>query len=149
MQHRQIGHIQEGVVVDHIRSDMFYKAMKILQIESKDPKISMANRYESAKVGEKGFMKIEGIDISQEEFNLLSLIAPSCTISWIRKGQVERKERVEIPGVVEGIVDCMHASCISREPGVKSRLLYDETKDRFQCYYCRHYFDRGDLRIRI
>lgn len=149
MKDRQVGYIQNGIVIDHIESSMFYKAMKILRLDQRNPRVSMANRYDSTKMGEKGLIKIEGVDISEAELNLLSLIAPSSTISWIKDGKVKNQKRVHIPGVVEGIVDCTHASCVSKEPGVTSKLSYDAKRDRFECYYCGNYSDRNEIKVRI
>ena len=136
-----ISKIKEGTVIDHISSGKALLVLKILGIGSKTKEtVSMAMNVPSKKMGRKDIVKVEGKFINKEELNRIALIAPGATINLIRDYRVDKKFKVHLPRIVEGILKCPNKSCISncsKEP-VISRFYVNlhENKVIAKCYYC-------------
>jgi aspartate carbamoyltransferase regulatory subunit len=143
MKEVKISAIKNGTVIDHIRSGMALKVLKILGITEKsvDSTISVAMHVQSKKAGWKDIVKIEDRELDAQEVNKIALIAPSASINIIRNFNVAEKRRVSLPNVVIGIAKCSNPTCItnSKEPiePVETEFIV-ESKDppRLKCKYC-------------
>ncbi len=136
-----ISKIKEGTVIDHIDAGKALLVLKILGInENTRENVSMAMNVPSKKMGKKDIVKVEGKFISEEELNKIALISPNATINLIKDYEIQKKFKVKLPKVVEGILTCPNRMCISntsREP-IKSRfyISVDEEGVAAKCHYC-------------
>jgi aspartate carbamoyltransferase regulatory subunit len=132
----RVGKIENGTVIDHVTGGQALNVLAILDIDgSGGEEISVGMNVPSERVGRKDIVKVEGRELSQEEVDVLSLIAPDATINIVRNYDVVEKHRVERPEEVVGVLSCPNANCITtaHEP-VDSRFAILE--DGVRCAYC-------------
>ncbi|MFC6733021.1 MULTISPECIES: aspartate carbamoyltransferase regulatory subunit [unclassified Haladaptatus] len=132
----RVSKIKSGTVIDHIPGGQALNVLAILGIDgSTGEAVSVGMNVPSDRLGRKDIVKVESRELSQEEVDVISLIAPMASINIIRDYEVERKHRVERPGSVEGVLECPNPSCITneREP-VKTRFTVLD--DAVRCNYC-------------
>src|SRR6056297_940611 len=132
----RVSKITQGTVIDHITGGQALNVLAILGIDgSRGEEVSVGMNVPSDRLGRKDIVKVEGRELSQNEVDVLSLIAPDATINIVRDYDVVEKHRVERPDTVEGILSCPNAGCITAadEP-VASR--FDVLSDGVRCVYC-------------
>lgn len=131
-----VGRIREGTVIDHITAGEALNVLKILGITGTTTEsLSIATNVSSRQVGKKDIVKVEGRELLTEEVDRIALIAPRATINIIRDYEVVEKKGVEIPRVLEGVIQCPNPGCISNtsEP-IRSRFEVGERG--LHCLYC-------------
>ena len=135
-QQLRVSKIQNGTVIDHIAGGQALNVLAILGIDgTSGDSVSVAMNMPSDRLGHKDVVKVEGRELSQNEVDVLSLIAPAATINIIRDYEVVEKGRVERPSVVEGILECPNHNCITTEnEPVDSRFAVSD--DGVRCEYC-------------
>lgn len=132
----RVSKIRNGTVIDHVRAGQALNVLAILGIDgSEGESVSVGMNVPSDRLANKDIVKVEGRELSQDEVDVLSLIAPDATINIVRDYDVVEKHRVERPETVEGILRCPNAGCITNadEP-VTSR--FDVLSDGVRCAYC-------------
>ena len=135
-----ISKIKEGTVIDHINAGKALLVLRILGIRpgSKET-VSMVMNVPSEKMGKKDIVKVEGKFIGEKELNKIALIAPKATINLIKDYDIQKKFKVTLPEMIEGILKCPNRNCItnSREPIIPRFYVFVEN-DRVvaKCYYC-------------
>lgn len=132
----RVSKIRNGTVVDHIAAGQALNVLAILDIDTDSGEtVSVGMRVPSDRLGSKDIVKVEGRELSQDEVDVLSLIAPAATINIVRDFDVVEKHRVERPNVVTGVLSCPNRHCITTgdEP-VDSR--FDVLDDGIRCQYC-------------
>jgi aspartate carbamoyltransferase regulatory subunit len=135
-QELRVSKIRDGTVVDHIAAGQALNVLAILGIDTDSGEtVSVGMRVPSDRLGSKDIVKVEGRELSQDEVDVLSLIAPAATINIVREFDVVEKHRVERPDVVAGILSCPNHHCITTEDEpVESR--FDVLDDAIRCQYC-------------
>ncbi|MFB6223791.1 MAG: aspartate carbamoyltransferase regulatory subunit [Haloarcula sp.] len=135
-QELRVSKIQNGTVIDHIAGGQALNVLAILGIDgTSGDSVSVAMNMSSDRLGQKDVVKVEGRELSQNEVDVLSLIAPAATINIIRDYEVVEKRRVERPSVVEGVLECPNRNCITTEDEpVDSRFAVAD--DGVRCEYC-------------
>ena len=86
----------------------------------------------------KDILKIENVELSDEEANRVALVSPQATINIIANGNVVKKFNAEAPTVVEGILKCSNPNCISNqnEPVSSEFHIGPDEAHRYICTYC-------------
>ncbi|WP_255195880.1 aspartate carbamoyltransferase regulatory subunit [Halorarius litoreus] len=132
----RVSKIENGTVIDHVPGGQALNVLAILGIDgSGGEEVSIGMNVPSDALGRKDVVKVEGRELSQNEVDVLSLIAPRATINIIRDFEVVEKLRVERPERVKGVLSCPNANCISTgdEP-IES--TFDVLDDGVRCAYC-------------
>jgi aspartate carbamoyltransferase regulatory subunit len=132
----RVSKIRNGTVIDHVTGGQALNVLAILGIDGTgDDSVSIGMNVPSDKLGYKDIVKVEGRELSQDEVDVLSLIAPDASINIIREYEVAEKHRVDRPDVVEGVLSCPNPSCITtdNEP-VSSR--FEVLENAVRCTYC-------------
>lgn len=132
----RVSKIEDGTVIDHITGGQALNVLAILGIDSSSGEaVSVGINVPSDRLGRKDIVKVEGRELSPEEVDVLSLIAPAATINIVRDFEVVEKSRVERPDEVVGVLSCPNANCITTgaEP-VESHFAVLE--DGVRCVYC-------------
>ncbi|MDE6351890.1 MAG: aspartate carbamoyltransferase regulatory subunit, partial [Muribaculaceae bacterium] len=83
--------LQNGTVIDHIPSEMLFKAVKLLGIESLGTQLTIGNNLASKKLGTKGIIKVADVYFPEAVLNRLALIAPDAVVNIIRYFDVVEK----------------------------------------------------------
>lgn len=132
----RVSKIEDGTVIDHITGGQALNVLAILGIDgTSGEEVSIGINVPSDRLGRKDIVKVEGRELSQNEVDVLSLIAPAATINIVRDFEVVEKHRVTRPETVSGVLSCPNANCITTgdEP-VESR--FDVLEDGVRCTYC-------------
>jgi len=132
----RVSKIKSGTVIDHITGGQAMNVLTLLGIDgSEGEAVSVAMNVPSDRLGHKDVVKVESRELSQDELDVLALIAPDATINIIRDYEVVEKNRVERPERVVGVLECPNRACISRtdEP-VASK--FEVLPGGVRCEYC-------------
>jgi len=132
----RVSKIRSGTVIDHVRAGQALNVLSILGIDgSGGEEISVGMNVPSDALARKDIVKVEGRELSQDELDVLSVIAPDATINIVRDYDVVEKNRVERPERVTGVLVCPNRNCITTadEP-VES--AFEVLDDGVRCEYC-------------
>lgn len=141
--------ISDGTVIDHISAGRALKVLSILGITGEEGyMVSLVMNVYSKKLGKKDIVKFEGRELSSEEVNKISLVAPTATINIIRNYEVVEKRKVELPERVEGIIRCVNPNCVTNAPREAVRPIFKVLSReplKLACEYCGEYLTEEDV----
>ncbi len=132
----RVSKIRDGTVIDHVHGGQALNVLAIIGIDgSEGEEVSIGMNVPSDRLARKDIVKVEGRELSQDEVDVLSLIAPDASINIIRDYEVIEKHRVERPEVVTGVLSCPNPGCITTagEPVISTFEVLD---DAVRCAYC-------------
>jgi len=137
--------IENGTVIDHISKGKALKVYDVLNL-NEDQTITIAMNVPSKKNGKKDILKIEGIELSKEDVNKISLISPNATINIIKNGMVVKKFKVEIPDKIEGILKCTNPNCITQIENIVGKFKVEEKEPlKIRCIYCEKFLNSIEI----
>lgn len=138
-----IGVLNQGIVIDHIKVGGAMKIYSYLNLENRDVSVAIIKNAKSNKMGKKDIIKIEGT-LDELDFDILGALDHTLTINIIDDGKIIEKKRLKLPEHVSNILKCKNPRCItSIEPGLThSFKLTDRTNGVYRCIYCEQAFDR-------
>jgi aspartate carbamoyltransferase regulatory subunit len=145
----RVSKIKNGTVIDHITSGQALDVVKLLGINGRSGGVvTIAMNVPSRTLGLKDVVKVEGRELLSEEVDKIALIAPHASINIIRNFRVSEKQRVKLPTIIHGTINCANPTCISsndREP-VKP-IFYVEKEEPLilKCHYCGHIMEKEDI----
>ncbi|RQG93860.1 aspartate carbamoyltransferase regulatory subunit [Natrarchaeobius chitinivorans] len=132
----RVSKIRNGTVIDHVNGGQALNVLAILGIDgSEGEELSVGMNVPSDRLARKDIVKVEGRELSQDEVDVLSLIAPDATINIVREYEVVEKHRVERPDVVEAVLSCPNPGCITTE-GEPVTSRFEVLEDGVRCSYC-------------
>jgi len=146
MKELMVKKINNGSVIDHITVGAGLKVINILNITSDETAVLLIN-VESKKLGRKDIVKIENRELTENEINKISLIAPNATLNIIKNGEVKEKRRVSLPNFLEDVIKCPNSNCItnSNEP-VKTKFFFEKKEPiKLRCFYCEKLFNSEEI----
>ena len=125
-----------GIVIDHIKQGEGYRIFKQLGLGTLDDVVVLMRNVPSRKMGKKDLIKIE----TDMEVNLdvLGLIDPNATVTYVKDGRSVKKVRLSLPKQVDGILQCKNPRCISNQEHIENVrfTLVDPQKKAYACEYC-------------
>jgi aspartate carbamoyltransferase regulatory subunit len=138
-----IGVLNQGIVIDHIKVGGAMKIYSYLDLENKDVSVAIIKNAKSSKMGKKDIIKIEGT-LEDLDLDILGALDHRITINIIDDGKIIEKKNPTLPEHVSNILKCKNPRCItSVEPGLShSFKLTDRTNGVYRCIYCEQAFDR-------
>lgn len=132
-----VGKIDEGFVIDHIRPGMGLMLYHDMGLNKLDCSVAIIQNASSKKMGKKDIIKVE---TSIDNFNLdiISLLDHNATIDVIKDGEIIDKPRLPLPKEVKNIIRCKNPRCISSiEQGLDQIfVLTDADTATYRCKYC-------------
>ncbi|MFC1688682.1 aspartate carbamoyltransferase regulatory subunit [Pseudomonadota bacterium] len=133
----KVQRIEHGTVIDHILPGKAFDVLRVLGI-SNDRSMSILINSHSRKGGTKDILKIEDVELSDEEASRLALVSPHATINIIVQGEVVKKFNAEAPELVRGVLSCSNPNCISNqnEPIQSEFRLSKDADHGYVCSYC-------------
>jgi len=132
----RVSKIENGTVIDHITGGQALNVLALLGIDgSAGEAVSVVMNVPSDRLGRKDVLKVENRELSEDELDVLSLIAPEATINIIREYEVIEKKRVDRPDRVVGVLTCDNRECITNtnEP-VDAK--FEVLPEGVRCEYC-------------
>lgn len=138
-----IGVLNQGIVIDHIKAGGAMKIYSYLDLENKDCSVAIIKNAKSSKMGKKDIIKIEGT-LEDLDLDILGALDHEITIDVIENGVIIEKKNPKLPVRVNNVLKCKNPRCItSAEPGlVHTFKLTDRTNGIYRCIYCEQAFDR-------
>ena len=141
--------IPDGSVIDHIAAG---KALSVLRLLG-DPQengftIALVMNVRSSKMGKKDIVKVEGVEISQEQVQKLALIAPRASVNIVRSYRVTAKRNAVPPRTLRGILSCTAPTCVSvREKDSAPSIFFisGQSPLRYRCKYCGREIDEKEI----
>ena len=137
-----IGGLNEGVVIDHIKEGSAMKIYEYLNLEKQDCSVAIIKNAKSSKMGKKDIIKIEGpITV---DLDILGVLDPNLTLDIIKDGKIVAKRNPNLPVQVTGIIRCKNPRCItSIEQELPHRFrLANKEKGLYRCIYCEQAYKR-------
>ena len=132
----KIGHIENGIVLDHITAGKAMEIYNVLKLGKLDCTVAMIKNANSPKMGKKDIIKISThMDI---DLDILGYLDPGITVNVIRDGEVAEQKKLALPERVVGVIKCKNPRCItSVEQGIVHEFkLADRKKGIYRCIYC-------------
>jgi aspartate carbamoyltransferase regulatory subunit len=132
----RVSKIRSGTVIDHITGGQALNVLAILGIDgTRGETVSVGMNVPSDRLGRKDIVKVEGRELSQNEVDVLSLIAPAATINIVRDFDVVDKARVERPESVDGVLECPNRNCVTTE-NEPIETHFEVLDEGVRCAYC-------------
>ncbi len=138
-----IGVLNQGIVIDHIKAGGAMKIYSYLDLENKDCSVAIIKNAKSNKMEKKDIIKIEGT-LNDLDLDILGALDHQITIDVIENGQIIEKRNPTLPSHVNNVLKCKNPRCItSVEQGLThSFKLTDRENGIYRCIYCEQAFDR-------
>ncbi len=138
-----IGVLNQGIVIDHIKAGGAMKIYSYLDLENKDVSVAIIKNARSNKMNKKDIIKIEGT-FHELDLDILGALDHQITINIIENGVIVEKKNPKLPERVTNMLKCKNPRCItSVEPGlVHNFQLTDRKNGVYRCVYCEQSFDR-------
>jgi aspartate carbamoyltransferase regulatory subunit len=138
-----IGVLNQGIVIDHIKAGGAMKIYSYLDLENKDVSVAIIKNAKSNKMGKKDIIKIEGL-LNELDLDILGALDHQITINIIENGEIIEKKNPTLPEQVSNVLKCKNPRCItSVEPGIVHAFkLTDRANGIYRCVFCEQAFDR-------
>ena len=124
-----VGKINEGFVLDHIKAGKSLSLYHHLQLDKKDCTVAMIMNAQSEKMGKKDILKVE-CDIEEMDMDVLAVIDHNITVNVIKDGEIVAKKELTLPKEIKNIYKCKNPRCISSiEQELPQIFVLDEKKE--------------------
>ena len=137
----KIGHIENGIVLDHITPGNGMNIYNVLKLDKLDCTVALIKNAASSKMGRKDIIKISTqLDIDTD---ILGYLDPGVTVNIIHDGEVVDRRSLELPERVVGVIKCKNPRCITsvEQEIVHEFKLADRNKKVYRCIYCEQKAD--------
>ncbi len=131
-----VSKLKKGIVLDHITAGHGFKVFQQLGLDKLSDVVVLMRNVDSGRMGKKDLIKIE-TDLPLD-FDVLGLLDPGITVSYVENGVCVRKQRLSLPERVTGILQCKNPRCISQSENVEPIhfTLVDAKTKEYACEYC-------------
>jgi len=139
-----IGGLNQGVVIDHIKAGGAMEIYRYLNLEKSDCCVAIIKNAKSNKMGKKDIIKIEGpISIN---LDILGVLDDTLTINVIEDDVIIEKRKLSLPETVSNIIKCKNPRCITsiERDLIHTFKLTDKKHKIYRCVYCEQKF-KGQL----
>lgn len=141
-----VGKIEEGFVLDHIKAGQSLAIYHNLQLDKLDCTVAIIKNAKSNKMGKKDILKVE-CDINQLNLDVLAVIDHNITVNVIKEGEIVEKKDLYLPKEIRNVFHCKNPRCIT---SIEQELphvffLADEKKEVYRCLYCEEKFNKKNL----
>ncbi len=139
-----VGRIEEGFVLDHIKAGKSLAIYKHLELDKLDCTVAIIKNAKSSKLGKKDILKVE-CDVELLNLDVLAFVDHSITVNVIKAGEIVAKKELVLPKEIKHVIKCKNPRCItSIEQGLPHVfVLTDEKKEIYRCKYCEEKY--GEL----
>ncbi|MCR5179408.1 MAG: aspartate carbamoyltransferase regulatory subunit [Lachnospiraceae bacterium] len=140
-----VGKIEEGFVLDHIKAGGSLAIYHQLGLDKLDDMVAIIKNAPSEKTGKKDILKVE-CDIDALDLDVLAFIDHNITVNVIKNGEIKEKRSLVLPREIRNIIHCHNPRCItSIEQGLPQIFyLADENREIYRCRYCDERYRKRD-----
>ncbi len=124
-----VGKIEKGFVLDHIKAGKSLDLYDHLQLDKLDCTVAIIKNARSNKMGKKDILKVE-CDIDMLDLDILAFLDHNITVNVITDGKIVEKKDLILPKQIKNVIKCRNPRCItSIEQGLPHVFfLSDEQK---------------------
>ncbi len=132
-----VGKIEEGFVLDHIKAGKSLDLYDHLQLDKLDCTVAIIKNARSDKMGKKDILKVE-CDIDMLDLDVLAYIDHNITVNVIKNGEIVEKKVLALPGQIKNVIKCRNPRCITSIEQELPHIFYlaDAEKEVYRCKYC-------------
>ena len=132
-----VGKIEEGFVLDHIKAGKSLDIYEHLLLDKLDCTVAIIKNARSDKMGKKDILKVE-CDIDMLDLDVLAFIDHSITVNVIKNGQIVEKKVLVLPKEIRNVIRCHNPRCITSIEQELPHIFYlsDAEKEIYRCKYC-------------
>ena len=131
-----IDSINNGIVIDHIKSGKGMDIYTFLELDRLDCSVILLKNVPSKRLGKKDVLKIDTLlDI---DLNALGYIDHGITINVIKHEQIVEKYTPELPMQIANVIKCKNPRCITTTEQELPHVfkLTDKSGPVYRCLYC-------------
>ncbi len=142
-----VGKIEEGFVLDHIKAGKSLSLYEHLQLDKLDCTVAIIKNARSNKMGKKDILKVE-CDVDMLDLDVLAFIDHNITVNVIKNGEIVAKKDLVLPPKIKNVIKCRNPRCIT---SIEQELphifvLADEGKEIYRCQFCEEkYSERAKV----
>ena len=138
-----VGRLNEGVVLDHIKAGKSMMIYHDLKLDKMDCCVAIIKNARSEKMGRKDIIKIE-CPIDSIDLDILGFIDHTITVNIVKDGSIVEKKELTLPKEIRNVIKCKNPRCIT---SVEQELdhvfiLADPEKEVYRCQYCEEKYRR-------
>ncbi len=138
-----VGKIEQGFVLDHIKAGKSLSIYEYLQLDQLDCTVAIIKNAKSNKMGKKDILKVE-CDPSLINLDILGFIDHTITVNVIKDGKIQEKKELILPKEVKNVIKCKNPRCIT---SIEQELphifkLTDDKKEVYRCKYCEEKYEK-------
>ena len=131
-----VGKIEEGFVLDHIKAGRSLDIYDHLQLDKLDCTVAIIKNARSAKMEKKDILKVE-CDINMLDLDILAFIDHNITVNVIKNGKIVEKKELALPARIKNVIHCHNPRCIT---SIEQELPHifnkaDHRKENYRCKY--------------
>jgi aspartate carbamoyltransferase regulatory subunit len=143
--------ISDGTVIDHISAGKSLSVLRLLgNPQNRGVTVALVMNVSSSKMGRKDIVKVEGVELTDEQIQKLALIAPLASVVIIRSYRVAEKKNAVPPKVVVGILSCTGATCISvREKESVQSIFSGSSPLSYRCKFCGRVLSEQEISAQL
>ena len=136
-----VGKIEEGFVLDHIKAGKSLSIYHDLKLDKLDCTVAIIKNAKSNKMGKKDILKVE-CDIDMLDLDILGFIDHNITVNVIKDGVIVAKKDLVLPRQITNVIKCKNPRCIT---SIEQELqhvfiLADEENEVYCCKYCEEHY---------
>ena len=138
-----VGKIEEGFVLDHIKAGESLNIYHQLGLDKLDCTVVMIKNARSDKMRRKDILKVE-CDIDTLNLDILAFIDHNITVNVIKDGEIVEKRELVLPKEIVNILKCHNPRCIT---SIEQELphifvLSDDGSETYRCKYCEEKYGK-------
>ena len=132
-----VGKIEEGFVLDHIKAGKSLDIYDHLQLDKLDCTVAIIKNARSEKMGKKDILKVE-CDIDMLDLDVLGYIDHNITVNVIKNGEIVEKKDLVLPRQIKNVIKCHNPTCITSIEQELPHIFFlsDPEKEIYRCKYC-------------
>lgn len=133
----EVGRLNEGVVLDHIKAGKSMTIYRDLKLDQLDCCVAIIKNARSNKMGRKDIIKVE-CPIDTLDLDILGFIDHNITVNIIKDGEIVEKKQLSLPKEVHNVIKCKNPRCITsiEQELEQIFILADPEKEIYRCKYC-------------
>lgn len=144
-----VGKIEEGFVLDHIKAGKSMEIYRYLQLDKLDCTVAIIKNARSNKMEKKDIIKVE-CDINTLNLDILGYIDHNITVNVIQQGEIVEKKALHLPREIKNVIHCHNPRCIT---SIEQELphifvLADKEKEIYRCKYCEEKYSKKAERVK-
>ena len=132
-----VGQIEEGFVLDHIKAGKSMTIYHDLKLDKLDCCVAIIKNARSNKMGKKDIIKVE-CSVDMLDLDILGFIDHNITVNVVKDGTITEKKKLHLPKQVRNVIRCKNPRCITsiEQELEQVFLLTDKEKEIYRCMYC-------------